>query len=289
MFERYTESARRLIFFARKEADQAGSPFVETEHFALALLNEEKNLIRRLLPDSVEAFQSTLRETLASNTSTRGRVDSPLSHSLKRVLAYGAEAAETLRDPQIRSAHLLLGLLKEKDCPAARILQRYGVSQETVLQEIAAMEIPRPRNTRETLSALVASLPEDAIDRAHAALTHLQVPRAVRRQVPERITELREEMHQKFLRSIPPGQGMVGGSGGAWRTDAQGKLQNGSFSSGRIEDGAHVTETHRFFEGNEIIIIERARMRQDEKLLSYSQEIHGPNRQHRFEIDFNIG
>ena len=47
MFERYTEKARRVIFFARYEASQFGSPYIETEHLLLGLLREDKALTNR--------------------------------------------------------------------------------------------------------------------------------------------------------------------------------------------------------------------------------------------------
>ena len=50
MFERYTEKARRVIFFARYEASQYGSPYIETEHLLLGLLREDKALSARILP-----------------------------------------------------------------------------------------------------------------------------------------------------------------------------------------------------------------------------------------------
>ena len=49
MFERYTEKARRVIFFARYEASQFGSPYIETEHLLLGLLREDKALANRFL------------------------------------------------------------------------------------------------------------------------------------------------------------------------------------------------------------------------------------------------
>ena len=48
MFERYTEKARRVIFFGRYEASQFGSPCIETEHLLLGLLHEDKALANRL-------------------------------------------------------------------------------------------------------------------------------------------------------------------------------------------------------------------------------------------------
>jgi len=47
--ERYTEKARRVIFFARYEASQFGSPYIETEHLLLGLLREDKALTNRFL------------------------------------------------------------------------------------------------------------------------------------------------------------------------------------------------------------------------------------------------
>jgi len=52
MFERYTEKARRVIFFARYEASQFGSPYIETEHLLLGLLREDKALTNRFMPRS---------------------------------------------------------------------------------------------------------------------------------------------------------------------------------------------------------------------------------------------
>jgi ATP-dependent Clp protease ATP-binding subunit ClpC len=55
MFERYTEKARRTIFFARYEASHFGSPYIETEHLLLGLLRENHELVR-LLPQGSGEF-----------------------------------------------------------------------------------------------------------------------------------------------------------------------------------------------------------------------------------------
>ena len=59
MFERYTEKARRVIFFARYEASQYGSPYIETEHLLLGLMREDKALANRFLRShgSIESIQ----------------------------------------------------------------------------------------------------------------------------------------------------------------------------------------------------------------------------------------
>jgi ATP-dependent Clp protease ATP-binding subunit ClpC len=59
MFERYTEKARRVIFFARYEASQFGSPYIETEHLLLGLLRENHVIAAKFLPaeSSVEVIR----------------------------------------------------------------------------------------------------------------------------------------------------------------------------------------------------------------------------------------
>jgi len=62
MFERYTEKARRVIFFARYESSQFGSPYIETEHLLLGLLREDKALTSRFLRShaSVESIRGQI-------------------------------------------------------------------------------------------------------------------------------------------------------------------------------------------------------------------------------------
>src|SRR5450759_5958710 len=91
VFERYTEKARRVIFFARYEASQYGSPYIETEHLLLGLMREAKALANRFLrsPAAVESIRKQIdgHTTIREKVSTS--VDLPLSHECKRVLAYG--------------------------------------------------------------------------------------------------------------------------------------------------------------------------------------------------------
>ena len=129
MFERYTEKARRVIFFARYEASQFGSPYIETEHLLLGLLREDKALTNRFLRS--HASVESIRKQIEGHTTIREKVstsvDLPLSNECKRVLAYAAEEAERLSHKHIGTEHLLLGLLREEKCFAAEILQERGL------------------------------------------------------------------------------------------------------------------------------------------------------------------
>jgi ATP-dependent Clp protease ATP-binding subunit ClpC len=161
MFERYTEKARRVIFFARYEASQFGSPYIETEHVLLGILREDKALTNRFLRSnfSVEAIrkqiegQTTIREKVSTS------VDLPLSNECKRVLAYAAEEAELLSHQHIGTEHMLLGLLREERCLAAEILRERGLElvairegvQRIVKEDARRGELPgRPGHMRVT-------------------------------------------------------------------------------------------------------------------------------------------
>ena len=138
MFERYTEKARRVIFFARYEASQFGSPCIETEHLLLGLLREDKALTNRFLRShaSIESIRKQIegRTTIREKGSTS--VDIPLSQECKRVLAYAAEEAERLSHKHIGTEHLLLGLLREDKTLTARFLARAQASLESIRKEI---------------------------------------------------------------------------------------------------------------------------------------------------------
>ncbi len=139
MFERYTEKARRVIFFARYEASQYGSPYIETEHLLLGLLREDKALTNRFLraQASLESIVTQIREHTVIREKVATSVDLPLSNEGKRVLAYAAEEAERLGHKHIGSEHLLLGLLREEGCFAAQILRERGVKLAQVRDELA--------------------------------------------------------------------------------------------------------------------------------------------------------
>src|SRR2546422_587554 len=170
MFERYTEKARRVIFFARYEASQFGSPYIETEHLLLGLLREDKALTNRFLRS--HASVESIRKQIEGHTTIREKVstsvDLPLSNECKRVLAYAAEEAERLSHKHIGTEHLLLGLLREEKCFAAEILHERGLRLSTIREELArsSQEKAQPQRQRESslLSEFSRDLTQAAMD-----------------------------------------------------------------------------------------------------------------------------
>ncbi len=166
MFERYTEKARRVIFFARYEASQFGSPYIETEHLLLGLLREDKALTNRFLRQ--HSSVDSIRKQIEGHTTIREKVstsvDLPLSNECKRVLAYAAEEAERLSHKHIGTEHLLLGLLREEKCFAAEILHERGLRLSTIREELArtSQEKTAPaQSPRSRESSLLAEFSRD--------------------------------------------------------------------------------------------------------------------------------
>jgi ATP-dependent Clp protease ATP-binding subunit ClpC len=138
MFERYTEKARRVIFFGRYEASQFGSPYIETEHLLLGLLREDKALTNRFLRShaSIESIRKQIQERTPIREKVSTATDLPLSEECKRVLAYAAEESERLAHKHIGTEHLLLGLLREDKSFAAQILHERGLRLSTVREDL---------------------------------------------------------------------------------------------------------------------------------------------------------
>ena len=149
MFERYTEKARRVIFFARYEASQFGLPYIESEHMLLGLLREDKALTNRFLRShaSVESIRKQIENHTVIHEKVSTSADLPLSNECKRVMSYATEEAERLGHKHIGTEHLLLGLLREEKCFAAQMLQERGVKLEQVREELARAPQESPVKT----------------------------------------------------------------------------------------------------------------------------------------------
>lgn len=140
MFERYTEKARRVIFFARYEASQLGVSQIEPEHILLAIIREDKKLAVRFFKQTnanvnsirkeIEGF-ATVRDCISSE------IDLPLSEGAKRALSFAAEESELLGNRHIGTEHLLLGLLREENSIAAEVLYARGLRLSDVRQDLA--------------------------------------------------------------------------------------------------------------------------------------------------------
>jgi quinol monooxygenase YgiN len=139
MFERYTERARRVLFFARYEASQLGSDSIATEHMLLGVIREGKGITSRLFARA-HVNVADVRQEVERRAVPRERVpvsaEIPFDAELQRVLRFTAEEADRLGQAYVGTEHLLLGLLRADGSTAATILSEKGMALEGVRADI---------------------------------------------------------------------------------------------------------------------------------------------------------
>src|SRR5215204_5646384 len=140
MFERYTERSRRVIFFARYEALQYGSPVIASEHVLLGLLREDKTLAPRYFPGrrglSVDSVRKEVEERIVLRDRIPQSAELHLAPETKRILFYASEESRHLKSRHIGPEHLLLGMAREENSVAAEILFRLGMRPQDIRDEI---------------------------------------------------------------------------------------------------------------------------------------------------------
>ena len=141
MFERYSEKARRVIFFARYEALQYGSQVIAPEHLLLGLMREDKTISARFFPFRHNLTVDVIRREVEERIVLRERIPQSaelhLAKETKNILALTKEEAERLNAKHIGVEHLLLGILREEESVAAEILMNHGVRLTTVREKVA--------------------------------------------------------------------------------------------------------------------------------------------------------
>ena len=163
MFERYTEKARRVIFFARYEASQYGSPYIETEHLLLGLIREDKALANRFLRQqgSIESVRKEIEARITIRERISTSVEVPLSAECKRILNMAAEEAERLGNKHVGTEHLLLGILREEKCFGSEILTERGLRLATLREELARTSGEKTPSARPKETSLLAEFSRD--------------------------------------------------------------------------------------------------------------------------------
>jgi hypothetical protein len=139
MFERYTEKARRVIFFARYEASQYGSPVIATEHLLFGLLREDRALLRRFVGgvDLEVEIRTAIERVITRGKMISTSVEVPLSAESRRILQFAGEEAERLGHRHVGTEHILLGILRLPNSVAAKPLIARGAKPDAIRHQIA--------------------------------------------------------------------------------------------------------------------------------------------------------
>ena len=144
MWQRFTERARRVVFFAQEEANNLGGNHVSTEHLLLGMTRENDSVAARILVSmgiSLSRIRLEIeRQVARGDTPPRVGQDMMLTPRAKRVIDLAYDEARQLSNKYIGTEHLLLGLLREGDGLAGRVLAKLGVELDRTRREIMALQ-----------------------------------------------------------------------------------------------------------------------------------------------------
>ena len=141
MFERFTEKAIKVIMLAQEEARRLGHNFVGTEQILLGLIGEGTGVAAKVL----KSMGVNLKDARVEVEKIIGRgsgfvaVEIPFTPRAKRVLELSLEEARQLGHNYIGTEHLLLGLIREGEGVAARVLENLGVDLAKVRTQVIRM------------------------------------------------------------------------------------------------------------------------------------------------------
>ena len=142
MWQRFTERARKVVFYAQEEAQRFGEGYVSTEHLLLGLVRESDSVAARVLEKlnvSLNRIRAEVEKQLPRGDA-RPSQDMTLTPRAKRVIDLAYDEARNLNNNYIGTEHLLLGLIREGDGLAGRVLAKLGVELEKARREVMALQ-----------------------------------------------------------------------------------------------------------------------------------------------------
>jgi ATP-dependent Clp protease ATP-binding subunit ClpA len=158
LFEKFTDRARLVVVLAQEEARALKHNYIGTEHILLGLLREEEGLAARVLQSldiTVEGVRAQVVRIVGSGEEvTAGQI--PFTPRAKKVLELALREALSLGHNYISTEHILLGLGREDDGVAVRILRDFGADAETIRNEVIRM-LSDPVVVREQVRSMVIS------------------------------------------------------------------------------------------------------------------------------------
>ncbi|MDH3346437.1 MAG: AAA family ATPase, partial [Kiritimatiellaceae bacterium] len=143
--ENFTPRAQRVLHLARKEAEQFSHNYVGTEHVLLGLVALGSGVAVSALQSlgvDLEGLRIEVEKAVGGGGGTKMSGNIPFTPRAKKVLALATSEARTLNHSYVGTEHILLGLLREGEGIAARVLENMGVDLDEAREEIMAMLDP---------------------------------------------------------------------------------------------------------------------------------------------------
>src|SRR5437867_8393903 len=142
MWQRFTERARRVVFFAQEEAARLGENYVGTEHLLLGLVRENDSVAARILERldvPLGRIRSDIERQVTHGHGNLGQ-DMQLTPRAKRVIDLAYEEARQLDNNYIGTEHLLLGIIREGDGLGSRVLVKLGADLDRTRHIVRMMQ-----------------------------------------------------------------------------------------------------------------------------------------------------
>ncbi len=142
MWQRFTERARKVVFYAQEEAGRLGENYVSTEHLLLGLVRENDSVAARILDRlgiSIKQMRDEIDRQCAHGDGRLGQ-DMQLTPRAKRVIDLAYDEARQLNNNYIGTEHLLLGLIREGEGLAGRVLSKMNVDLDQTRQEVIKLQ-----------------------------------------------------------------------------------------------------------------------------------------------------
>jgi ATP-dependent Clp protease ATP-binding subunit ClpC len=138
MHDKFTERVRKVIFLAREEASRLQHDSIGTEHLLLGLLREGEGIAATVLSNlglDLDAIRHSVESMVAQTGGTLTIGEIPFTSNAKRVLELSVDEARQLGHNYVGTEHLLLGLIREGEGVAAKVLSDMGVDRKKVRDE----------------------------------------------------------------------------------------------------------------------------------------------------------
>jgi ATP-dependent Clp protease ATP-binding subunit ClpC len=148
MWDKFTKHAKEVISAAQSKAEELSHSYVDTEHVLYALLQDKESFAVKLLTGlgvDMDKLMRSLKDHFVVDRRGRSR-EIAFTPSSKRVLELAFEEARTLGHAHIGTEHLLLGLLRENEGIAARLLKEYGLTIEKARHQVLNLSEGEPIN-----------------------------------------------------------------------------------------------------------------------------------------------
>ncbi len=140
MFEHFTERAKKAVKLAREEAGRLGHAYIGTEHLLLGLVREGEGVAAIVLQNlglELDNLRLEVEKMAQSGPATLTLGEIPFTPRAKKALELAIENAQAMSHTYIGTEHILLGLIREGEGIAARVLEKMGLTFEKIRTEIS--------------------------------------------------------------------------------------------------------------------------------------------------------